>query len=455
MDIVRDSLVCGQCLGDEHLWEDLKLDLGPDECSVCGQESDCVPVARIAEAIDPVLRENLDLGDLWPDFGGVGEARGGWVQQGEDLVFRLQEIVGCDVDLAEALVDVLEEDETYDVRDGADPFYDRFSRYVDAPDYPHEHHFIWRRFQRRAKFGRRYLDQELRQALDELLTDFPDEWVRRADGPIQWYDPGSTTIYRGRAAADVPAVQAILAAPQQELNSPPADMRSAGRLNAAGIGVFYGGLSQAVCVAEMRPSLGTYVVVGEFELVGRAKIFDLTAFDRHPPRGSLFRSGFNEERLRWRFLQAFHREISQPVIPGAEPLEYVPTQVIAEYLHAVLGFDGVVYRSAQVGLAELEDDDEPTATPPELRNVAFFGGSDVLLDPSVVDEEGSRTEMTGKELFADLLELEPGETVQRPQPLLRFRQGTAEPFRVKKIAYHYEWEYVPLASEDDPETPIF
>ena len=70
-----------------------------------------------------------------------------------------------------------------------------------------------------------------------------------------------------------------------------------------------------------------------------------------------------------RFLEEFHRRISRPVLPSDEALEYLPTQAIAAYVAGVMGLDGVIYASTQVG-AERNAREQVERT---LCNVAFFG----------------------------------------------------------------------------------
>lgn len=378
----------------------------------------------------------------WPEWSeyatGSDDDKGAWEQQGDEPELLMQEIVDCRYELAEALVDVLGEDEWHLVRDGGDPFYDSSSSYVYAPEARHEHHEVWNEFQARVKFERRYLDREIEAALAELFTDFPEEWTKRPDGPVQEISPGDITIFRARAGLNEDEVRKIVGDPDRELGPPPKHERSAGRLNAAGIGVFYGGLSSDVSVAEMRPPLGTYVVVGEFEVIRPFKVFDLTAFDRHPPSGSLFRPGYGDERRRWGFLQSFHWEVTQPVRPGAEPLEYVPTQVIAEYLHTQLEFDGVIYRSAQVGVVDLADE-ELLTTPSELRNIALFGTNRLVDDGQEIEGEHQSLDDLGTFLGEPTLD----QSLRR-KPLLR-RCGRRPDVRmVREIRYRTSREFLSM-----------
>lgn len=437
-----ESRVCRRCVDDPHLWTQAADEPSRGVCDFCGAKGPCVTVAILAAVIDPVYRENVHIGETTRVFA-MDDDNDGWEQKGEDPLFIVQELTGLDVDIAEAVVEVLSEGDWSSVVDGGDALYDMASNYEYTPSYPHEHHEVWNTFQKRVKHRRRYLDRSLELSLNEIFSDFPVEWIERADGPVQHHGAGGLRIFRARAAADLSHVRAILADPHAQLGPPPRDSRAAGRLNAAGIGVFYGGLSSDVCVAETRPFLGSYAVVAEFEQIDTIKVLDLTAFDRHPPSGSLFRPGYADERDRWRFLQSFHWRITQPVKPGTESLEYVPTQVVAEYLHSVLGFDALIYRSAQVGIHDDEEED-PGETPLGLRNIVFFGASG-LLEPAAAPEPVENTDALHTRFLGIVRDEEPA----RGTPVLRFSRVAPTVLRVTRITYESTWEYVSLRDDSD------
>lgn len=436
-DLGGDAPVCRACVTDEYLWDRVRSDAERSKCAICRRRRLCAPLARIADEVDAIFRANVELGETRKVFRGDDE-RGAWEQEGDELELLMQEVVGCDIELANALIDVLAEDEWYIIKDGGDLFYDSTSNYVYAADPPHEHHEVWRDFHNRVKYGGRFLDEEARRALDELLTDFPDQWATRDDGPDQTHKPASLNVFRARSASTPAEARQILADPRTALGPPPRRSRSAGRLNAHGIGVFYGGLSEDVCIAELRPSLASYVVVGQFDLIQPVRLLDLTAFDRHVPSGSLFRPGYADERLRWQFLRSFHLSITQPVQPGSEVLQYVPTQVIGEYLYAALGYDGVVYRSAQVGAA---DGGDMSAAPLELRNLALFG-ADGLVEETNRAEADEPVEKEVEPFLVDFPSYVTPPSPSRSAPLLRYVEGSASVYEVSRIRYEWERTYI-------------
>jgi hypothetical protein len=170
-------------------------------------------------------------------------------------------------------------------------------------------------------------------------------------------------------------------------------MATAGRMNPEGISVFYGAVTQATAVSESRPSVGALAVVGEFHIPSPLRLLDLSRI-REQFTGSLFAPNYVDRAARCRFLEGFHARIARPVLPHEEQIEYLPTQAVAEYVHAILGFDGILYASVQLGEVEKPEPSHYVTvvdlTDKELaqHNVVLFGPGSRLL--RIVDAEGVR-----------------------------------------------------------------
>jgi RES domain len=68
--------------------------------------------------------------------------------------------------------------------------------------------------------------------------------------------------------------------PPAELSAPPKERARAGRMTVEYIPAFYGAFSEDTALAEMRPSIGDQVAVGEFVLQKTLKVFDFTVFSK-------------------------------------------------------------------------------------------------------------------------------------------------------------------------------
>jgi hypothetical protein len=134
----------------------------------------------------------------------------------------------------------------------------------------------------------------------------------------------------------------------KDLGPPPVNFaKTAGRMNAPGIVVFYGAYERETAIAESTGNHTTFSVA-EFETLTELSVVDLTNLPRVP---SIFEDGPRESL---RFLHRFTQEVSQPFEPDAEiHIEYTPTQVVSEFFrhrfHDAQGnpIRGLVYGSAK------------------------------------------------------------------------------------------------------------
>ena len=212
--------------------------------------------------------------------------------------------------------------------------------------------------------------------------------------------------------------------PDQDLQAPPEGRAIGGRMNAAEVRVFYGALQERIAVAETRPPVGSHIVVGSFTPTRRLKILDFGALGDVFQYVDIFDPQFDAVSTQLTFLRWLEQEISLPIQPNDETLDYIPTQVIAEYCHIVLGLDGVAYRSAQT--TEVSSPWQLFGSTLDLsdRNIVLFGSAAVTAGES---SGGSHT------------------------PGLRFNEGSAQLLDVTRIEIGYQrnmWaHYEPPVSE--------
>jgi hypothetical protein len=139
-----------------------------------------------------------------------------------------------------------------------------------------------------------------------------------------------------------------------DLGPPPDDVAVNNRMSAAGVSVFYGAFDLRTAALEVAAGLprrhGKVITGAEWRTTRELHVIDLS---RLPELGSWY-SGFREDRAPFVFLKQFVREITQPVAhDGKEHIEYVPTQILTEYLrlnYAAPGkqrLHGLVYPSAR------------------------------------------------------------------------------------------------------------
>lgn len=122
-------------------------------------------------------------------------------------------------------------------------------------------------------------------------------------------------------------------------------------MNPAGIAVFYGAFDPETCLAEIRLPVGGLAFTASFQLVRPIRVFDLTVLKEAIQGVSWLHPSFDHVTEQWAFLSRFHDEIGRPILQHEEHLEFIPTQVVAEYLaHRFKpSLDGVIYSSPQTG----------------------------------------------------------------------------------------------------------
>ena len=129
------------------------------------------------------------------------------------------------------------------------------------------------------------------------------------------------------------------------LGSPPSKFAQINRMSDAGISVFYAADSVDTAIKEVVECNTKKVVVAEFKNLEQIRYLDLTDIDKLSVP-SYFDTAKRYEREKTLFLKTINSELTR-TIDEQENIEYVPTQIFAEYYRAVEKVDGIKYSSAQ------------------------------------------------------------------------------------------------------------
>jgi hypothetical protein len=225
------------------------------------------------------------------------------------------------------------------------------SRYEARTVFQTVFHHRWQEAIYRLSRQARFFDPVVFETLRSIFQDLyfygcsDQRSLIRCAGPAQ----PLSTLYRARAFQSEQDLLQALQRPDLHLGPPPASIARAGRLNAFGIAVFYGANDPAVALAEVRAPVGSKVALVRFEIIRPLRLLDLTAAAEIHTEGSLFDPQFRVRLDRASFLKTLGSWMARPVVPVEEPLEYLPTQAIADYLSAdsALNLDGIIYPSPQ------------------------------------------------------------------------------------------------------------
>ena len=295
---------------------------------------------------------------------------------GESLIDIVYDLTGAhEHAVADALQTLLVDEEDCWPPDGDEPFFSDMFGYRQVDEIHEEHSFRWERFRQDMIYGRRFFSQSAQETLFDIFDGLhllDDSAGRPVIYPLE-PDDGSLPILRARIANDYAVRQEIRDDVSSQLGAPPPRLRTPGRMHPAGIRAFYGAFDMQTCIAELRPSVGETLIGAKFTPARPLLVLDTTRFNRRPKDLNMFSDSYLKRLRLWTFMRRFMNEIAQPHLPGAEHLEYVPTQAVAEYLVYQHKFnykretdktiDAIIFRSAQR---------------PHGKNIAIFGDASVV-----------------------------------------------------------------------------
>lgn len=326
----EDDAICVACIDDSGLRELIKAEGSKATCALCGNNNISVTIMELAKIVDPYVREHFHHGGYIRRYGS-GDDDSYWEeQQGEDLSYVIQEMLGQSLDCEEALVCALIDTDPYDPRGGESSFYDQTVNYEETPVYIGNLYEEWNAISEELKTQRRFFSDRARAFFDWLFDEVERLWFYAKGGEIDFSDaskekrppksgvilewPAGTSVYRARRADTKDDYSRILLSPEKELEPPPSRHARAGRMNPEGVSVFYGTLDEPTCLAEMRSSIGGYIVVGRFETTKPLQMLDFHRLDKAYWDGkqlSYFQPDFEQEIARRKFRRQLHRLISQ------------------------------------------------------------------------------------------------------------------------------------------------
>lgn len=410
-------LVCPDCFEEAGLQRriiDIRPDFPNESCDFHPTKKG-IPVSAVAEIVDQVYRNIYTFGDYDPRYDDF---------KGDDLSGTLYDLTEADdYRVITALADALIEGDDYWPPDGEDAFYDYERTYVSNDAGFEEHSYTWRLFRREILHEQRFFNQ---RALSKLKDIFDGLHLLRdeANNPAVYElrsEEAGIEYYRARKANSIEERRAIVKDPASKLGPPPENLRRAGRMNSSGILTFYGAFELETCVAELRPAVGETVISAKFSLTRPILVLDTTKFTGRPKTINVFAQTYVKRMKLWKFMTTFMNEIARPCLPDDEHLDYVPTQVVSEYLthlhkikrgDSVKTIDGIIYRSAQNSNG---------------KNIAIFGDAGAVKDA----ESGSQS------------------FISRIDPGLQLVQDSLNSYRVTAVSHEAEDAFTPPPDPDD------
>lgn len=359
IDELKAKRMCFACIGEQYLRNEIHSKGKRGKCNYCGKMRPSYSVGEIAErvgtAFDQHYSRTSDQPDDWEYYLlRDQESNYQWERHGEPVVYAIMNAAEIAEKAAQDVQQILEDEHSDFDRDGigeetdfaAESYYEE--KQVSDGAWQEEWHNFESSLRTEARFFSRAAASHLASVFDGI------DRLRTGDDLPLIVDAGPGTdfhtLFRARVFQSDEKLEAALGRPDQHLGPPPAFLAAAGRMNARGISVFYGANDPIAAIAEVRPPVGSQVVVAQFEIIRKLRLLDLTALKDVRISGSIFDFDAVARFERAQFLRSLSSRITRPVMPDDEPFDYLATQAIADFLatESTLQLDGILFPSAQV-----------------------------------------------------------------------------------------------------------
>ena len=352
---IHDSNVCFECIGDAFLRAEVQSHGCAERCSYCDHVRESLKLRDLAKRINCVINWYYQLTPAHPrDMRGILLKNANmWYREGNPIGEVIATVAGIGdriTEDAKTHLLCLPENQAHEKETGENPYGDN-ARYAEKKLIDLHYNDPWFEMQKEVRTQRRFFTSSAENTLQSIFDGLNDGATVDGERVIQAIGPKNEArfLWRARTAKTTDDVQTIICDPMRELGPPPSSKTIAGRMNPAGVPMFYGATDKSTAVSEVRPVVGSFVVLGKFEIIRKLRILDLDALTRVDVGDSFFDPQYPQRRSRAAFLKRFVREIGKPVLPEDEILGYLITQLIAEFFANKFagGLDGIIYRSSQ------------------------------------------------------------------------------------------------------------
>ena len=350
--------ICHACIGEKFLAAEVEASGGRGVCAYCGEPDASLTIEDLADRIETAFADHYTRTADGPDslqerMQADRESSYHWTRDGAPVVEAIQEAAGIDEEPAGDVLEILQDRHgDFDAAvAGEESEFDSDAHYGEKGQDDQAWHEEWDGFVQTLKSEARFFS---RRAGEHLAAVFGGvDQLKTHDGRPLVVAAGPQTsidhLYRARVFQAVDQLKDALGRPDLHLGSPPSRAARAGRMNAHGIAVFYGATHAQVAIAEVRPPVGSEVVVARFNICRPLRLLDLTALEHVREGGSIFDPTLKQRLERAAFLRTLGGRMARPVMPDDEAFEYLPTQAVADFLGTMNEprLDGIVFPSAQ------------------------------------------------------------------------------------------------------------
>lgn len=329
-----DKYICSSCIGDTYMKNWIEENAQETcECSYCGKNAKCVSMDSFMDKIMEAVEKR---------YGQADEVGAGWDSEDKEYtvpVYDKYNFVWMINDYLQGSDEV-----QYELENLID---DIIWCERDPYGIPNDKHelYSWHYFSNVVKSSSRYFfEMAGYDRFNELLS------------PMNTLDSIASTVKKLGLIKEMPVGEKFYRAhsliknekidyTSERLGAPPSKKAKANRMSAAGISVFYGTDDIKTAMKEvLQPNTDSFVIA-EFSNSQKIKYLDLTGI-KNLTCPSFFDIDKSDIRDKISFLYELDKELVK-YIDSNEHIEYVPTQVFAEYFRTFEQIDGIKYNSAK------------------------------------------------------------------------------------------------------------
>lgn len=357
---LQDHFVCHECIGEPHLSGLVEADGRRRKCTYCGDRAKAVKLDTLADHIEQAFEQHFERTARDPDgmqWAMMKDKELGydWEREGEQTVWAIAGAAEVDEDIATDL-QIMLADRHADMEAsliGEETEFEDEIHYEQILPSSRDWHERWYEFERTLKEESRFFSRACQAQLEAIFAGIDNMRTHNGSTVIEEFDPenDAAVLFRARVFYGDDDLEEALKRPDLSLAPPPSPVASAGRMNAKGVSVFYGASNVEGALAEVRPPVGSKVVVARFRPLRTLRLMNLSALEGVRIHGSIFDPDYADALARMGFVRTLSNRMSRPVMPTDVDFDYLPTQAVSDFLANERDFnlDGVLFTSVQTG----------------------------------------------------------------------------------------------------------
>ena len=326
-----DPWVCSDCVGEAYLSREIASSGAKHTCSYCGRAGPAITIEELADWIEGAFESHYSRTSSEPDalqsmMLSDRESDYEFEREGEQVLWAIAGAADISEDIAQAVLDILSErhSDVDSAAMGEECEFDPDSYYERRGPNDVELQLDWKGLERSLKGETRFFNKGAEALLKRVFTGIESYRVSGGRRVIRIAAPGKqlSSFHRARVFHGGQRLAQALERPDLGLGPPASAAATAGRMNARGVALFYGATHPDAALAEVRPPVGSRVLLGRFDVVRPLRLLDVDALRSVYVEGSIFDHGYMGRLELAKFLERLSDRITMPVMPDDEPSEY-------------------------------------------------------------------------------------------------------------------------------------